>query len=548
MKQWSTLCIVLVLVLSLVMPITAGGVQPPQPQTDAYGKSLTDWQLLYLTWLLGGDPVDHIGQVRFLPLPQGTPQGENPVIFVGELATTLDPGAPFVLPIFAWIGESYDNGSADEPLPSDWFTTMTVTVTLDGQPLLDSSTAALTPYYFGPQAFQSPIPYAEPQPRGDTNGDGEPDLFALAMIWGQGIGFVYPPLSIGQHTLTLYAENAAFGFGYDNTWQITVAPPSEMLYLSLSSSGQVSTVRYRNEDIVVYEPTTGAWSLYFDGSDVGLSNRDVDAFALTTDGRLLLSLDAPHHFPGLGNVDDSDIVAFIPTRLGEQTAGRFVWYFDGSDVGLSSSGEDIDALALTTTGQLLLSTSGSLRVGALTGKDEDVFLFTATQLGQQTQGTWQRYFDGAAIGLTAGSEDITGVGLRPVADGALYLSTKGDFAVTSRDNLRGDANDIFACQPDNSGSVTPLCHFVRYFDGEQVGLAHARIDGFVIGTSLTTSATTATSVGSEMGGADIAEEALHPETMEADAEIDDYDLPQDDITQEEEMELQQIFLPVVVQP
>lgn len=74
--------------------------------------------------------------------------------------------------------------------------TMTVTVTLDGQPLLDSSTEALTPYYFGPQAFHSPIPYAEPQPRGDTNNDGEPDLFALAMIWAQGIGFVYPPLSI----------------------------------------------------------------------------------------------------------------------------------------------------------------------------------------------------------------------------------------------------------------------------------------------------------------------------------------------------------------
>lgn len=51
-----------------------------------------------------------------------------------------------------------------------------------------------------------------------------------------------------------------------------------------------------------------------------------------------------------------------------------------------------------------------------------------------------------------------------------------------------------------------------------------------------------------MGGADTAEEALHPETMEADAEIDDYDLPQNDLTQEEETARQQIFLPVVVQP
>lgn len=84
MKHWYTLCLVLVLVLSLVLPVTAGASQPVRPQTDAYGKSLTEWQLLYLTWLLGGDPVDHVGQVRFLPLPQGTPQGEDPVIFVAN--------------------------------------------------------------------------------------------------------------------------------------------------------------------------------------------------------------------------------------------------------------------------------------------------------------------------------------------------------------------------------------------------------------------------------------------------------------------------------
>lgn len=545
MKHWYTLCLVLILVVSLVLPVTADALQAARPLTDAYGKSLTEWQLLHLSWLLGGDPVDHVGHVRFLPLPQGTPQGENPVIFVGELATTLDPGAPFVLPIFVWIGESYDNGSADEPLPSDLFTAMTVTMTLDGQPLLDSNTEPLTPYYFGPQPFQSPIPYAEPQPRGDTNGDGEPDLFALAMVWAQGIGFVYPPLSIGQHTLTLYAENAAFGFGYDNTWQITVTPPVvETVYLSLHSSGQVGDIQYRNEDIVAYEPATGVWSLYFDGSDVGLSNRDVDAFALTTDGRLLLSLDTPHHFPGLGTVDDSDIVKFIPTSLGEQTAGRFVWHFDGSDVNLRNSGEDIDALALMPDGQLILSTSGSMQAGGVTGKDEDLFLFTATQLGKQTQGTWQRYLDGSAIGLTNGSEDIDGIGLRPFADGALYLSTKGNFTATSSDSLNGDANDIFGCQPNSLGTEKPLCLFVRYFDGDQVGLDHARIDGFFIGTTpaMGTSTIPVDSAESELVTAAL-EESMHPETVEADAEVDEYDL-----LTEEEKTLQQIFLPVVVQP
>ena len=35
----------------------------------------------------------------------------------------------------------------------------------------------------------------------------------------------------------------------------------------------------RDEDIIVYDPTSDSWSLLFDGSDVGLGNVDVDGFA-----------------------------------------------------------------------------------------------------------------------------------------------------------------------------------------------------------------------------------------------------------------------------
>jgi hypothetical protein len=51
--------------------------------------------------------------------------------------------------------------------------------------------------------------------------------------------------------------------------------------------------------------------------------------------------------PSGANVDDSDIVCFVPSSLGATTAGAFVFHFDGSDVGLTTDDEDVDAIALS---------------------------------------------------------------------------------------------------------------------------------------------------------------------------------------------------------
>ena len=83
---------------------------------------------------------------------------------------------------------------------------------------------------------------------------------------------------------------------------------------------------------------TGVWALYFDGSDVGLTNTDVDAFELQADGSLLMSFDSDFTLTGFGAVDDSDILRFVPTSTGahhRRDAGQ--WYFDGSDVGLTTT-------------------------------------------------------------------------------------------------------------------------------------------------------------------------------------------------------------------
>ena len=106
-------------------------------------------------------------------------------------------------------------------------------------------------------------------------------------------------------------------------------------------------VEVRDEDIVVYDPATGNWAMHFDASDVGITSSDLVAFHIRADGTILMSYSSTITVPGLTagpageTVDDTDLFVFTPTTTGDTTAGSFSFYFDGSDVGLDTSGEDI---------------------------------------------------------------------------------------------------------------------------------------------------------------------------------------------------------------
>jgi len=258
-----------------------------------------------------------------------------------------------------------------------------------------------------------------------------------------------------------------------------------MLYVSPGSSGSAGGVAFRDEDILAYDTGTGTWAMYFDGSDVGLST-DVNAFALLSDGSILMSFDSSSvAIPGLGMVEDSDIVRFVPTSTGSDTAGSFEWFFDGSDVGLTDGGEDIDAIDMTPDGRLVISTIGSFSVSGVSGQDEDLIVFSATQLGAMTSGSWSMYFDGSDVGLSdSSSEDINGVWIDS-ATGEIYLSTVGSFAV---EGSSGDGGDVFICVPSALGETTS-CTFGPglYWDGSASGFGEEVIDGLDVvlkGTSV----------------------------------------------------------------
>ncbi|OQZ01683.1 MAG: hypothetical protein B6D36_13815, partial [Planctomycetes bacterium UTPLA1] len=212
-----------------------------------------------------------------------------------------------------------------------------------------------------------------------------------------------------------------------------------------------------NEDIVAYDTGTGAWSLYFDGSDVGLSSFAIDALTVLPGGELLISVDVDGTLAGLTggpsgtSIDDSDIVQFTPTSLGASTAGTWTFYFDGSDVGLTTTAEDIDALFISASGQLVISTLDAPSVTGLSSlQDEDLIAFTPTRLGSVTTGTWSYYFDGSDVELaTSSNEDVDAA--CSVSTGEILLSTLGSFAVTG---VSGNDEDVFEFTPSSLGTVT----------------------------------------------------------------------------------------------
>lgn len=270
----------------------------------------------------------------------------------------------------------------------------------------------------------------------------------------------------------------------------TVIPPTPtntavpgnapVVYVSSTSGGHAGGVSFADEDILAYDTGSGVWTMYIDGSDVGLSGsgaRDVDAFYIMPNGSVLLSFVNATSIPDVGSVDDSDIVQFTPTSTGTTTAGTFSWYFDGSDVGLTANGEDVDAIGIAPDGRLLISTTGNPSVPGVSGDaDEDLLAFDATSLGSNTSGSWAMYFDGSDVGLGGNdSEDTFGTWI-DASTNEIYLSTRGSFSVSG---ASGTAADIIVCAPNSLGTTT-ACTFSLFWNGSANGFGSEVIDGFHI--------------------------------------------------------------------
>lgn len=329
----------------------------------------------------------------------------------------------------------------------------------------------------------------------------------------------------------------------------TGTPPAgtSSLLISAGSSGTIDGISFKDEDILSYNSATKGWAMVFDGSDVGLGNVDVEAFERLADGSFLLTLSKDLAIPGLGTVTPADILRFTPSTLGTNTTGSLAWYFDGSDVDLTTSSEYIDALAVDQNGRLLVSTAGTLKIGSVTlGEDEDLFLFTHTQLGVDTAGTWSLYLDGSRVALTSSDEDLDAAWPDP-RNNDLYLSVKGKFtAAGSANALSGNKNDLFICTPLALAAATD-CRFTLFFGGNGVGFKYDIDD-----LSIVTANTLLPFGAGIVAGADVVDETTealnqYPLVAPALAEVnDDPELTAVD-QDEEAAPTQRILLPIILQ-
>ena len=226
--QWSRLSRnTFVLLLGIVLALgsdpaatqeegTASPLVPPSARFR--GRTFEEWNLLceeftVATGLGGKELPDTIDGVRLLP-------GEfAPGRY--EFNVEVEGGTGLVFPSFFIFGELYDDGTFDDPaaladLIDLIYETTTIETRVDGQVVLQGLASELEDFQYGPTFFDEPIFYEQPQPRG-------PDLNAVAALWGMGIGSIYRPLPVGEHTLVSIVDSAFFG-KFEYTYHITVTP------------------------------------------------------------------------------------------------------------------------------------------------------------------------------------------------------------------------------------------------------------------------------------------------------------------------------------
>ncbi|NND97854.1 MAG: hypothetical protein HKN47_11055, partial [Pirellulaceae bacterium] len=186
--------------------------------------------------------------------------------------------------------------------------------------------------------------------------------------------------------------------------------------------------------------------------------------------------------PGLGEIDDSDILQFTQTSIGTDTAGTFSLFLDGSDVALTTGGENVDAISFAPDGRLVISVNGSTSVdatggGVLSAVDEDLLVFNDVSFGENSAGTFQLFLDGSDFGLTNNSEDIYAASI-VTNNGDVYFSTIGNYSATG---LSGDNDDVLRL-----GFNTNMMD--QFFDGDVSAFADENIDGLTVNVGPPTAA------------------------------------------------------------
>jgi len=196
--------------------------------------------------------------------------------------------------------------------------------------------------------------------------------------------------------------------GNDYTYTLSNSHP---YFVSPVANGTVSGLAFQKGDILArntYKDGSTKWILFFDASDVGIT-QNTNSIDVSPAGAAL-AFQRNQAIAGLGTATPYDVVWFNANRWGAMTDGWFsnTFLLDGSTLGLTTSGEKIDALTDVTPGAwATISTTGPVTVpmsggGNLKARHEDVIRVNLAT------GKWDMVFDGSTVpGL--GTEDVIAI-------------------------------------------------------------------------------------------------------------------------------------------
>ena len=212
--------VVVALMWAVVPPAVAGS---PVGVCQAGGVNsvvLADAMAKYWSWYYSGIGEQEIGPLFLVPLPtNGVQISDDPLIFQGDTSFTVRMGRTLVLPMSFFIGETYVDGTFDDPVnfPTD-YKASSLLLRVDGRVVVDSTRSKLDCLYVDLTYFPQPIVYPEPTGYGSN-----------AAIWMTGLGILLPPMSSGEHIIEMQVVSPlpfwGIQLGYYNTWYVTVVQP-----------------------------------------------------------------------------------------------------------------------------------------------------------------------------------------------------------------------------------------------------------------------------------------------------------------------------------
>jgi hypothetical protein len=220
--------------------------------------------------------------------------------------------------------------------------------------------------------------------------------------------------------------------------------------MALEANGRIGGMQVTRSDVALVNDD-GSVEMAFDGSEAGLPNRaHIDAVALAGE-EYLMSFTDPVNVPGVGRVDDSDIIVY--------DGSAYDLWLDGFDFGLTTNDEDVDSLEVLDDGTIIVSVLGQGQVPGVSMRGEDL-------IALDTEDEWSLYFDGSDVGLTTSQELVDAAAID--AAGSLDLSTTGRL---SAGGFAADDDDVAVFEPTELGEDTEGSFTGLLINGSDLGIA-----------------------------------------------------------------------------